>query len=225
MASDDPNPSSILRSPSSPVPAPTHARVRRPPARQRHPARVQWRRRRAEVKIVVPAGEPPPAAMKVVLFDSFASGAARAGRCCCSRLLLFSIGLRNNRISGVPLAWAWLFFADFLRCAGAAGRVGALRHVARRHPHRPRADDRPGRDADPPADRNRRPVRRRELRFSARQARRDRRSAAACSATTATCPRRVLHVSLALRDGRSILVLPGRGMRASCNGLPRRCGG
>jgi hypothetical protein len=66
-----------------------------------------------EVRIVVPAGEPPPAAMKVALLDSAASGARSSLALLLLSFLLFSIGLRNNRISGVPLAWAWAFFAVF----------------------------------------------------------------------------------------------------------------
>jgi hypothetical protein len=113
MASDDPPPSSILHSSSSPLPAPpTLAYDDLPPGsdiRREYSGDGDAR----EVKIIVPAGEPPPAAMKVALFDSFASGARASWALLLLSLLLFSIGLRNNRITGVPLAWAWLFFAVF----------------------------------------------------------------------------------------------------------------
>jgi hypothetical protein len=66
-----------------------------------------------EVKIVVPAGEPPPAAMKAVLFDAFASGARASWALLLLALMLFFMGIRNNRISGVALTWAWVFFGIF----------------------------------------------------------------------------------------------------------------
>src|SRR5436190_10890555 len=58
-----------------------------------------------EVKIVVPAGEPPAAARKSTLFEAFASGARASWALLVLALLLFQLGLRNNRISGVALTW------------------------------------------------------------------------------------------------------------------------
>src|SRR5688572_17670292 len=53
-----------------------------------------------EVKIIVPAGEPPPAVMRVALFDSFSSGARASWALLLLSFLLFWMGLRNNRLSG-----------------------------------------------------------------------------------------------------------------------------
>ena len=79
-----------------------------------------------EVKIVVPAGEPPPAAVKGVLFDAFASGARASWALLLLALMLFFMGLRNNRISGVALTWAWLFFGIF--CAALVLLVAWVRY-------------------------------------------------------------------------------------------------
>jgi hypothetical protein len=79
-----------------------------------------------EVKIVVPAGEPSPAAMKAVLFDAFASGARASWALLLLALMLFFMGIRNNRVSGVALTWAWVFFGIF--CAALVLLVAWVRY-------------------------------------------------------------------------------------------------
>jgi len=66
-----------------------------------------------EVRITIPAGETPPAAIKIALFDSFAAGARSSWAILLMSLLLFTTALRTNRVAGVPLGWAWTFFAIF----------------------------------------------------------------------------------------------------------------
>jgi len=125
MATDDPPPSSTLYPPSSPFLPPTLAY-------DDLPAGSDIRREYAgdgaarQVRIVVPAGEPPPPVVKVALFDSFASGARASWALLLLAFLLFWMGLRNNRISGVPLVWAWLFFAVF--CAALVLLVAWVRY-------------------------------------------------------------------------------------------------
>ena len=79
-----------------------------------------------EVKIIVPAGAPPPAAVKAVLFDAFASGARASWALLLLALMLFFMGIRNNRISGVALTWAWFFFGVF--CAALVLLVAWVRY-------------------------------------------------------------------------------------------------
>ena len=65
------------------------------------------------LRIIVPAGEPPPAVRRRTMLDAFASAAPATAGLLLLALLLFLAGLRNNRISGVSLTWAWTFFAVF----------------------------------------------------------------------------------------------------------------
>jgi hypothetical protein len=69
------------------------------------------------VRIIVPAGEPPPAALRQAQYHAVLLGALIGG----VPLVLASAGLvwaiRSNRISGGPLITAWLMFGVF--CAAA----------------------------------------------------------------------------------------------------------
>ena len=82
-----------------------------------------------QVRIIVPAGEPAPPVMRIALFDSFASGARTMSALLVLALVLFTIGVRNNRVSGVPLAYAWAFFAVF--CAALVLLVAWVRYGLR----------------------------------------------------------------------------------------------
>ena len=125
MAEDNPSPSSILHHPPSSHPPPTLAYDDLPPGSD---IRREYLRDgdARQVRIVVPAGEPPPPVMRIALFDSFASGARTISALLALALLLFTIGLRNNRVSGVPLAYAWAFFAVF--CAALVLLVAWVRY-------------------------------------------------------------------------------------------------
>lgn len=78
------------------------------------------------VTITVPAGEPPHAVVRQTIRDAFASGAAASAALLLLAYLLFHLGLRNNRVSGVSLAWAWAFFALF--CAALVLLVAWVRY-------------------------------------------------------------------------------------------------
>ena len=165
-----------------------------------------------EVKIIVPAGEPPAAARKVALFDSFASGARASWALLVLSFLLFYMGLRNNRISGVSLGWAWLFFGIF--CGALVLLVAWVRYGMMLDSIRIGREQMTVLAATPtrllietagpfgvashdfPRDKIANiSIRRGTLRD-------DR-----------NLPRRVLHIAIALADGRTILTLPGRDPR------------
>jgi hypothetical protein len=78
------------------------------------------------VQITVPAGEPPLAVLQQAAYEALASGAISS----CALLLLagivFYFGIRTNRISGVTLTWAWIFFAVF--CAALVMLVCWIRY-------------------------------------------------------------------------------------------------
>jgi hypothetical protein len=126
MAANDPPRSSVLHAPASPLPAvPMLAYDDLPPGsdiRREYDGDGEAR----QVTITVPAGEPPTPVMRVALFDSFASGARTMSALLLLAFLLFTIGLRNNRVSGVPLAYAWAFFAVF--CAALVLLVAWVRY-------------------------------------------------------------------------------------------------
>ena len=165
-----------------------------------------------QVRILVPAGEPPPPAVRVAMFDSFASGARSSWALLLGALLLFAIGLRNNRVSGVPLAWAWLFFAIF--CGALVLLVAWVRYGLALDAIRAGRQQMTVLAATPQRllietmgpfgiasyDLARERVGGLTI---ARGVMRDDRN----------LPRRVLHVALALTDGRTILILPGRDER------------
>jgi hypothetical protein len=65
------------------------------------------------IRIVVPAGEPPPAMVRAIRFRALAAAAPMSVAPLIIALALFYSALHNNRISGVPLAWAWLAFWTF----------------------------------------------------------------------------------------------------------------
>jgi hypothetical protein len=165
-----------------------------------------------EVKITVPAGEPPRAAMKVALFDSFAAGARSSLALLLLAFLLFTIGLRNNRVSGVPLAWAWAFFALF--CAALVLLVVWVRYGMTLDAVRVGREQMtvlaatPARllieTAGPFGVASYDFAREKVLALDVRHGplRDDR-----------NLPRRVPHVAVALADGRTILILPGRDVR------------
>src|SRR5687767_6921782 len=167
---------------------------------------------RREVTIIVPAGEPPPAVTRVAFFDSFASGARASWALLLLAFLLFSIGLRNSRISGVPLGWAWAFFAVF--CGALVLLVAWVRYGMTLDSIRAGREQMTALAATPARllietsgpfgvasyDFPREMITALTVR---RGALRDERN----------LPRRVLHVAISLRDGRTILVLPGRDVR------------
>ena len=78
------------------------------------------------VQMTVPAGEPPLAVLQQAAYEALASGAVSS----CALLLLacivFYFGIRTNRISGVTLTWAWIFFAIF--CAALVMLVCWIRY-------------------------------------------------------------------------------------------------
>jgi hypothetical protein len=164
------------------------------------------------VKIIVPAGEPPAPAMKIALYDSFASGTRASWALLLLSFLLFSMGLRNNRISGVSLAWAWAFFAIF--CAALVLLVVWVRYGMTLDAIRIGREQMTILAATPtrlviettgpfgvasynfPRDKlTALTIRRGVLRD-------DR-----------NLPRRVLHLAISLADGRTICLLPGRDAR------------
>jgi hypothetical protein len=164
------------------------------------------------LRIIVPAGEPPPAVRRQTLLDAFASAAPTTAALLALSLTLFLIGLRTNRISGISLAWAWTFFAVF--CGALLLLVAWVRYgmmldsirlareqqtVLEMTPHRLLIETTgpfgvAGYDfaVDQFAIVT---LRRAQLRD-------DRNT-----------PRRLLHLALSLRDGRTILLLPGRDVR------------
>jgi hypothetical protein len=77
------------------------------------------------VQISVPAGELSRAAVKRTLYAGLASGAASSWALLLLALVVFFVGLRVNRISGVALVWAWGFFTVF--CAALVLLVGWVR--------------------------------------------------------------------------------------------------
>ena len=165
-----------------------------------------------EVKIVVPAGEPPPAAMKVALFDSFASGARSSWALLLLSFLLFYTGLRNNRVGGVSLAWAWGFFAIF--CGALVLLIAWVRYGMTLDAIRAGREQMTVLAATPNRlliettgpfgiagyDFPRDNIATLTIR---RSVLRDDRN----------MPRPVLHLAISLRDGRTICILPGRDAR------------
>jgi hypothetical protein len=165
-----------------------------------------------EVKIIVPAGEPPAAARKTALFDAFASGARASWALLLLALLLFQLGLRNNRVGGIALTWAWLFFGifcgtlvllvawvrygmmlDSLRIGReqmtVIGATSARLLIETAGPFGVASHDFPRENI-------------RSIAISNSVLRDDR-----------NLPRRLLHLGIALADGRTILILPGRDAR------------
>jgi hypothetical protein len=124
MASDDPPPSPIRRSPSRPAP-PTLAYDDLAPGsdiRREYSGAGDAR----EVRLTVPAAEPPPPVERGALADSFSSGARATCAVLLFALVLFWTGLQHNRVTGLPLAWAWGFFAVF--CAALVLLVAWVRY-------------------------------------------------------------------------------------------------
>jgi hypothetical protein len=78
------------------------------------------------VHILIPAGEPPPTVVKQTAYDALASGAAASWALLVLSFVVFYSGLQINRISGVPLIWAWGFFAIF--CAALVLLVAWVRY-------------------------------------------------------------------------------------------------
>ena len=165
-----------------------------------------------EVKIVVPAGEPPAAARKSVLFDAFASGARASWALLLLALLLFQLGLRNNRIGGVALTWAWLFFGIF--CGALVLLVAWVRYGVMLDSLRIGREQMTVIAATPA----------RLLIETAGPfgvASYDLAREKITSMTVASgvlrddrnLPRRLLHIAISLIDGRTILILPGRDAR------------
>jgi hypothetical protein len=84
--------------------------------------------------ITIPAGEPPAHALKQSAYDALASGALLSAPMLAFACVIFYLGIRANRVSGVALTWAWAFFAVF--CAAivmltAWIRFGVLSDVLR----------------------------------------------------------------------------------------------
>ncbi len=80
----------------------------------------------AGVRITVPAGEPPRAALKQTAYDALGVGAVQSWALLLLALVVFMIGIRANRISGAALTWAWAFFAVF--CAAIVLLVSWVRY-------------------------------------------------------------------------------------------------
>jgi hypothetical protein len=165
-----------------------------------------------EVKIIVPAGEPPSAARQGVLFDAFASGARASWALLALAFLLFQLGLRNNRIGGVALTWAWLFFGIF--CAALVLLVAWVRYGMMLDSLRIGREQMTVIAATPA----------RLLIETAGPfgvASYDFPRETIASITTGSgvlrddrnLPRRLLHITIALVDGRSVFILPGRDAR------------
>lgn len=164
------------------------------------------------VRITVPAGEPPAAVVRQAALDALASGAVASWPLLALCFVTFMFGLRANRIAGAPLAWAWAFFA--VVCAALVLLVSWVRYgvmldairAGRRQatviaatPRRLRVETNGPFGAggyDFPADRITRLLARRGTI-------KDNRGHG----------QRVWHLALALRDGRTILLLPGRDRR------------
>ena len=222
MASNDSPPSSTLHPPSAPTPAsalPTLAYDDLPPGsdiRREYdgdgggdgdgdgPVR--------QVKIIVPAGDPPPTVLRVALFDSFASGARASWALVLLAFLLFMIGLRNNRVSGVPLAYAWAFFAVF--CAALVLLVAWVRYGLQLDAIRVGRQQMTVLAATPA-----RLLIETTGPFGVASYDFPREKIAGLSITRGpirddrNLPRRVTHVALSLNDGRTICLLPARDER------------
>lgn len=214
MAKDDAARSRILHAPSSPPAAPqTLGYDELPPGsdirREYGGSGDREGGGAREVKIIVPAGEPPAAAMKVAFFDSFASGARSSWALLLLAFLLFMIGLRNNRVSGVSLAWAWTFFTIF--CGALVLLVAWVRYGMTLDAIRAGRAQMTAIAATPTRllietagpfgvasyDFPRAKIR--SITIQRGVLRDDR-----------NLPRRVLHLAIALSDGRTLLALPGR---------------
>jgi hypothetical protein len=78
------------------------------------------------IHITVPAGEPPAAVMKQAALDGLAWGATSSWALLLLAFVMFYFGVRANRISGVTLTWAWTFFAIF--CAALVMLVSWIRY-------------------------------------------------------------------------------------------------
>ena len=88
--------------------------------------RVEIDRDGGGVRITVPAGEAPRAVLKLTAYDALAVGAVQSWALLVLALLVFLIGIRANRISGVTLMWAWAFFTIF--CAAIVLLVAWVRY-------------------------------------------------------------------------------------------------
>ena len=213
MAENRSSPSPVRHSPSSPPPTapPTLAYDDLPPGsdiRREYGGDGEAR----QVRIIVPAGEPPPSVMRVALFDSFASGARASWALLLLAFLLFVIGLRHNRVSGVPLAYAWAFFAVF--CCALVLLVAWVRYGLQLDAIRYGRQQMTVLAATPARlliettgpfgiasyDFSREQIASLSI---ARGVLRDERN----------LPRRVAHVALSLKDGRTISLLPARDER------------
>jgi hypothetical protein len=78
------------------------------------------------VQITVPAGEPPLAVLQQAAYEALASGAISSWALLVLACVIFYFGIRTNRISGVTLTWAWIFFAIF--CAALVMLVCWIRY-------------------------------------------------------------------------------------------------
>jgi hypothetical protein len=65
------------------------------------------------LQITVPAGELPPAVIRQAAYEALAWGAVSSWALLFLAGIVFYMGIRINRISGIVLVWAWFFFAIF----------------------------------------------------------------------------------------------------------------
>ena len=164
------------------------------------------------LRITIPAADPPPPVIKQAAYDALASGATSSWALLLLACVAFYLGIRANRISGPALMWAWAFFAIF--CAAIVMLVSWIRYgvlldalrMGRRQttliavtPERLMIET-TGPFATAGYDLPRDVILRLRLRVSVLRDDRSR-------------PWRVRLLSISLRDGRAILLLPARDAR------------
>src|SRR6266487_1323457 len=74
---------------------------------------IRYEQTGGTLRITIPAADPPPAVLKQTAYDALASGAMNSWAILLLACVVFYLGIRANRISGVVLTWAWAFFAVF----------------------------------------------------------------------------------------------------------------
>lgn len=174
--------------------------------------RREYRDGADEVKITVPAGEPAPAVVRQTRLDAFASGAAASWALLLLAYLLFYLGLRNNRISGISLAWAWAFFAIF--CAALVLLVVWVRYGMMIESLRVAREQMTVLAATPT-----RLLIETAGPFGLASYAFPRETIASLTIRRGVLrddrhtPRRLLHLAIVLADGRTIITLPGRDVR------------
>jgi hypothetical protein len=87
---------------------------------------IRHERSDATLRITIPAADPPPQVLKQTAYDALASGAMSSWGLLLLACVVFYLGIRANRISGIVLTWAWAFFAIF--CAAIVMLVSWVRY-------------------------------------------------------------------------------------------------